>query len=102
MSSINAHKLKITEKTALIFQVHEASLDPGIVAIKKLILCLLAERREDNDTSTTISSKLNQGEIRGYKLLLDYIEKGIPAQELQDWKNMAVKDYISAQSVTRP
>lgn len=79
MSSINEHKLKITEKTEHIIALHQAYSDPLVISMRKLLSLLISERREDNDSVSRMNLQKNQGEIRGYKTLLDYIEKGIPA-----------------------
>ena len=75
---MNEKNLKITEKTAHIILLHQSAHDPLVIAMRKLLTLLIAERREDNDSVSRLRLPGNQGEIRGYKTLLDYIDKGIP------------------------
>ena len=66
------------EKLELIFEISTHKGEPLCKSIAKLLELLINEVRVMNDTASDNDYRINQGEIRGYSRLLDYIEKGLP------------------------
>lgn len=66
------------EKNALIAEIYENSSLQGFKILVKLLNELINEARSNNDTAEGNEVSRNQGEIRGYRKLLDYITKGLP------------------------
>jgi len=66
------------EKLELIFEINAHKGEPLCKSIVKLLELLINEVRVMNDTAGDVEYRINQGEIRGYSRILDYIEKGLP------------------------
>ena len=67
-------------KTEAVERVHAAKREVAIGRVFSLLEILIAEVREANDTEEGSAAFFrNQGEIRGYKRLHDYIVRGLPS-----------------------
>ena len=66
------------ERAAAIHNFHGLSADHSGAKIRILLDILITDLRIDNDTADDIHFKWNQGEIKGYLQLRDYLDRGIP------------------------
>ena len=66
-------------KAELIIEIFGAQHDNAIQNIQKLLDILIAEVRLDNDTADDVQFRTNQGEIKAYMKLREYILRGLPA-----------------------
>lgn len=69
------------EKAAAIYDFYGLNSEHSGAKILTLLNILIEELRIDNDTADDAHFKLNQGEIKGYIQLKDYLKRGIPAGE---------------------
>ena len=67
------------DKAALILEISGHRNESTCKNVLKLLEILLSEVRLDNDTADESNFRINQGEIKGYLTLKDYIERGLPA-----------------------
>ena len=69
---------KSKEKAALIIDLSGSQGASVIQNLIKLLDLLISEVRIDNDTAGYDNVLINQGEIRAYLRLKEYIERGLP------------------------
>ena len=67
------------EKATLILEICGSQKENSIKNVLKLLDILIQEVRIDNDTADEVQFRTNQGEIKAYRTLKDYIERGIPS-----------------------
>lgn len=67
------------DKATLIAELCGAQRENSIQNVLKLVEILINDARVDNDTVSPDNFRLNQGEIRGYNRLKEYILRGIPS-----------------------
>ena len=66
------------EKTVAINEFHALRNEPSGAKIIALLDILVNELRKENDTVDRNGLQLNQGEIKAYLRLKEYIERGLP------------------------
>ena len=66
------------EKIEAISLIHDSRGTPVALSMLKLLDILIDEARERNDDSQHPEFLVNQGEIKGFKKLREYIEKDRP------------------------
>ena len=67
------------KKIALIAEISSNNTLQVVRNMIELINALIEEARAENDEADGPSMMRNQGKIKAYKTLLDYIVKGVPA-----------------------
>lgn len=67
------------EKGILIIDICGKQNESGIQNILKLLDILIQEVRLDNDTADDVQFRTNQGQIKAYLTLKEYILRGLPA-----------------------
>ena len=72
-------QLKMKNKAQLVADLSASQKEPNIVRVVEMLDVLIEELREDNDTAEETLLYRNQGEIRGFKKLKNYIQVGVPS-----------------------
>ena len=70
--------LQSPNKAALIFELHANKDTPIVKSVLSLAEVMIQDAREDNDTANLDTVKANQGAIVALKILLAYINRGLP------------------------
>jgi hypothetical protein len=68
-----------TEKAALIAELSAARREQSVQTLVKLLALLIDETRKENDTVLGNDIFINQGVIKGYKQLSEYILRDMPS-----------------------
>jgi hypothetical protein len=68
-------KIKMAQ---LIADLNASQSEPGMRHLVKVLDAITEELRGDNDTAEDKALYRNQGEIRGYNRLKEYILRGLP------------------------
>jgi len=66
-------------KAELISNIHERKSESAYQDLNLLIDILINEARIDNDTADSGTFNSNQGKIKAYLALKDYIDRGLPS-----------------------
>lgn len=72
--------IRNVEKAVAISEVHALKNEPAGAKLIILLEILVDELRRENDTVDRNLLQMNQGEIKAYLRLKDYIERGLPKQ----------------------
>jgi hypothetical protein len=72
--------LRNKQKAVAIFEFHGLKTESSGKKIITLLDLLIDEVRVSNDTVADGNLKINQGEIKAYMQLKEYLERGLPAQ----------------------
>lgn len=67
------------EKAVLITEISGSQNDNTIKNVVKLLDLLIQEARLDNDTADETRVRVNQGEIKAFVKLREYILRGLPS-----------------------
>ena len=70
--------LRNKEKAVAIANIHGLKQESAGMKVLNLLDILIDELRKDNDTVDSVFLQRNQGEIRAYLQLKEYIERGTP------------------------
>ncbi|RPH69897.1 hypothetical protein EHM76_06855 [bacterium] len=71
----------ISEKSQLISELNAAKDDNLIRKILRLAELQIEDVRKDNDSANRVHSLRNQGEIRGFRWLVQTIQRGLPPRD---------------------
>lgn len=74
--------VKNAEKVDLIAQIHDSRGERGLHLISDLLVIMIQETRELNDTAALDEVPQNQGRISAFRDLLDYIGNGITRPDI--------------------
>jgi hypothetical protein len=66
-------------KAELILELYGSQSDNSMRNLVKLLDILISETRLDNDTAELDGVKRNQGEIKAYSTLKEFILRGLPS-----------------------